>query len=208
MVPAKRSAAWAAAGMLALAAYADGETAPTAARPFGNAAQAAIGRTRVNPDAALSAEFSRRVQEYLALYKKATSTVPELPKEATPEQIELHQRALAHAIQSLRPRPQVGEIFSKEIRAYFRRQLETVFSGPEGNKLKASIMDENPGPIKLRISGRYPDTVPLATMPPQVLAALPKLPPELEYRFIGDRLILLDVSAHLIVDFIEDALPR
>jgi len=57
-------------------------------------------------------------------------------------------------------------------------------------------------------NGRYPDTVPLATMPPQVLAALPTLPDELEFRFIADRLILLDVPAHLVVDYIEDALPR
>jgi hypothetical protein len=69
-------------------------------------------------------------------------------------------------------------------------------------------MDENPGPIRLRVNGRYPDTVPLTTMPPKVLAALPKLPSSLEYRFIGERLILLDVPAHLVVDFIEDALPR
>jgi hypothetical protein len=58
------------------------------------------------------------------------------------------------------------------------------------------------------VNGRYPDGVPLTTMPPQVLAALPKLPPELEYRFIGERLVLLDGPAHLIVDFIQDALPR
>ena len=37
-------------------------------------------------------------------------------------------------------------------------------------------------------------------MPPQVLQALPKLPEELEYRFIGDRLILFDIHAHIIVD--------
>jgi hypothetical protein len=45
-------------------------------------------------------------------------------------------------------------------------------------------------------------------MPPQVLAALPRLPEDLEYRFIGSRLILLDVHAQIVVDFIEDALPR
>jgi hypothetical protein len=116
--------------------------------------------------------------------------------------------ALLRSIQQQRPRTKPGEIFTKEIRAYFRRQLEGVFAGPEGRKLKAAIMDENPGPIRLQINGRYPDSVPLATMPPQVLAALPKLPDELEYRFIAERLILLDVPAHLIVDLIEDALPR
>jgi hypothetical protein len=40
-----------------------------------------------------------------------------------------------------------------------------------------------------------------------VLAALPKLPKDLEYRFIGDRLILLDVHAHTIADYMDKALP-
>ena len=133
---------------------------------------------------------------------------PACRKKPRPKRSTQYQRALARAIQQLRPRAKPGEIFTKEIRAYFRRQLDSVFGGPEGRGLRASIMDENPGPIKLQINGRYPDTVPLATMPPQVLAALPKLPQELEYRFIGERLILLDEPAHLIVDYIEEALPK
>jgi hypothetical protein len=167
-------------------------------------------QTRVNPDAALVVEFTKRVQQYMQVHERVheKGRVPDLPKEATPEQIQQYQMALLRAIQQQRPRTKPGEIFTKEIRAYFRRQLEGVFAGPEGRKLNAAIMDENPGPIKLQINGRYPDSVPLATMPPQVLAALPKLPDELEYRFIAERLILLDVPAHLIVDFIEDALPR
>jgi hypothetical protein len=43
-------------------------------------------------------------------------------------------------------------------------------------------------------------------MPPQVLAALPKLPQELEYRFVGARLILLDTHADIILDFVEGVL--
>ena len=38
----------------------------------------------------------------------------------------------------------------------------------------------------VRINGPYPDAIPLSTMPPQMLSALPKLPEELEYRFVGD----------------------
>ena len=166
------------------------------------------GQTRVNPDAALAVEFTKRVEAYVALQTKAAEKLPALPKEATPEQIDTHQRALTQEIERLRAGAKPGDIFSKEIRAYFRRQLERVFAGAEGRKLRESIMDENPGPIKLRANGRYPDTVPLATMPPKVLAELPKLPRVLEYRFIGERLLLLDVPAHLVVDFIEDALPR
>ena len=88
------------------------------------------------------------------------------------------------------------------------RLLATVFGGPEGRQLKASIMDENPVGIKLTVNGRYPDTVPLSTVPPEVLQTLPQLAEDMEYRFIGDRLILLDTHAHVIADFIEDALPK
>lgn len=166
------------------------------------------GQTRVNPDAAIAADFTKRVQEYVALHKKIEDTLPKLSKEATAEEIDRFQRELGRLIQEARQKTKQGDIFTKATRAYFRRQLARVFSGPEGTLLKASIMDENPGQIKLRINGRYPDAIPVATTPPQVLAALPKLPEELEYRFIGDRLILLDAHGHIIVDYIEDALPR
>ena len=166
------------------------------------------GATRVNADAALAVEFTNRVNAYLELHKKAVEKLPALPKETTPQQIDDHQRELSQEIARVRGRAQAGDIFAKHIRAYFRRQLEAAFAGAEGKKLRETIMDENPGPIRLRVNGRYPDTVPLTTMPPKVLAALPKLPSSLEYRFIGERLILLDVPAHLVVDFIEDALPR
>jgi hypothetical protein len=162
----------------------------------------------VNRDAQLSVEFQKRVDEYVALHKKMESKLPKLSDEAAPGEIDRHQRELGRLIEQARPKAQPGDVFTKESRAYFRRLLAGRFSGPEGRKLKASINDENPGPIRLRINGRYPDTVPLSTMPPQVLASLPRLPEELEYRFIGERLILLDTHAHMVVDFLDDALPK
>jgi hypothetical protein len=72
-------------------------------------------------------------------------------------------------------------------------------------------MDENPvspASLKLAVNSRYPDVVPLTTIPPQVLQTLPELTEDLEYRFVGDWLILLDTHAHIVSDFIEDALPK
>jgi len=88
-----------------------------------------------------------------------------------------------------------------------RRILGEVLSGPDGKTVKSSIMDENPGVPQLVLNERYPSSIPLSTMPPQVLAPLPKLPEELEYRFIGSRLILLDTHADIIVDFTNDIMP-
>lgn len=174
-----------------------------AAQPQGTA----NGQTRVNPQAALAAEFTRRVEEYVALHRKIEDSLPRLSKDASPQEIDNYQRELGRLIAKARAAARPADVFAKEIRAYFRRQIAAAFAGPEGRKLKGSIMDENPGAIRLAVNARYPDAVPLATMPPQVLAELPRLPEELEYRFIGSRLILLDVHAHIIVDYIDGALP-
>jgi hypothetical protein len=163
---------------------------------------------KVNADAKLMAEFEARVKKYSELHKRVEKTLTALPKEATPEQINQHQMALAQLISRERSGAQVGDIFTKETRALFRRYLARAFAGREGAELRAVIMDENPGKLQLHVGGRYPDGVPLSTVPPQVLATLPKLPEELEYRFIGERLVLHDIHAHTIVDVIENAIPK
>lgn len=165
-------------------------------------------KPNVNRDARIAADFIGRVNAYMDLHAGAESKLPKLPDDASPQQIDKHQRALGRLISAARRGAQPGDLFTPETRALFRRYLAAVFGGPDGRQLKASIMDENPGPVKIAVNGRYPDQIPLATMPPQVLEWLPPLPRELEYRFIGERLILLDVHAHIIVDFIERALPR
>ncbi len=88
----------------------------------------------------------------------------------------------------------VGDIFESDVRPVLRRLLHGLFASAEGKNLRRAIMEENPRDVvKLVVNGRYPDTIPLSSMPPQVLKVLPQLPPELEYRFIDRTLILLDV---------------
>ena len=162
-------------------------------------------------DAQSLATMNDRLKEYIDLHTKLEGTLPKLPKEATPEQIDTNQRALEKLVRGARANAKRGDIFTPEARPVIKRLLANVFGGPDGKQLKASIMDENPldpAAMKLTVNRRYPDTVPLTTVPPQVLQTLPKLTEDLEYRFIGDSLILLDVHAHVIADFIDDALPE
>ena len=159
-------------------------------------------------DAQALATMNDRLKEYIEEHQKLERTLPAVPKEATPLQIDQNQRALEKLVRATRSAAKSGDIFTPEARPVIKRLLATVFGGPDGKQLKASIMDENPVGIKLAVNSRYPDEVPLSTIPPEVLQTLPKLPEELEYRFIGDRLVLFDVHAHVIADFIEDALPK
>jgi hypothetical protein len=158
-------------------------------------------------DARTVAAFNERLKSYQELHDKLERTLPPLPTEADPKVIDKHQRAMEALLKQHRSAARRGDLFAPDMERLIRRLFAQIFKGTEGAKLKATIMDENPTSIKLAVNGRYPDEVPLSTMPPQVLAMLPKLPEELEYRFIGHRLILLDVHSHTVADYIENALP-
>jgi hypothetical protein len=154
------------------------------------------------------AAFETRVNEYVALHERLEATLPHVPRRATPEQVDKNQRELGDLIKSARRAAKPGEFFTPGMQALVKRVLGEVLAGPDGKTVKASIMDENPGLPKLVLNERYPSSIPLSTMPPQVLAPLPKLHGELEYRFIGSRLILLDTEADIILDFTDDVLPQ
>jgi len=160
----------------------------------------------VNANAATLKEFSRRVDDYVAVHKKVENTLPNLPKQTTPQEIDKHQRAMATLIQEARKTAKPGDIFHPAMQRLVRNLLRPIFSGKDGAQIKAEILDnEYKGNVKLAVNGRYPDEVPISTVPPQVLAQLPKMPEELEYRFVQTNLILLDTHAHTIADFIVDA---
>lgn len=168
---------------------------------------AAQAESRVNPDAQLIFEFQKRIDEYIRLLKSVDSKLPEVPAGAPYEEVDAHQRTLQRALADSRGRIKQGAIFTQPTRAYFRRQIGRALSGPDARAVREEIREANPGRVSLQVNGRYPDSLPVATMPPQILAMLPKLPPELEYRFIGDRLILLDIHSQLIVDYMDSAIP-
>jgi len=159
-------------------------------------------------DGTVVAEFNRRIKDYMALQSELEATLTDLPDKASPREIDANQRALGALIAKARSDAKPGHLFSPDMQAFVRGVVRHVLQGPGGANLKASIQDENPQDTSVEVNGRYPDAVPLSTMPPDVLAALPQLPEELEYRFVGSRLILLDSKAHIVVDYVSDVLPR
>ncbi len=165
--------------------------------------------TRVNAEAKALASFQEAAKEYAELHKKLESTMAPLAKDAPNDVVYQYERTLERLIQQARGKAKQGDIFTRESRPVIRRLLTGLFRGPDGPELRAAIREEDPGGrVKLRVNNRYPDAVPLSSMPPQLLRVLPPIPEELDYRYVGDDLILLDVHAHIIVDILSDALPR
>lgn len=95
-----------------------------------------------------------------------------------------------------------GDIFTPTISVAFRKALLLEMNA----NTWAAIMDDNPGELSVQINGSYPEGKPLSTVPPNILAVLPRLPDDIEYRFLGRDLILLDTRASVILDRIPYAI--
>jgi hypothetical protein len=162
----------------------------------------------VNVDAQIMAALDKRIRDYSDLHEKLEATLPPLSNDAAPDQIDKHQRALGALLQNARPNADHGDVIGPAARALIRRLLARALGGSDGAQLLQAIMEDNPGPIRVRVNSRLPDDAPRSTLPSQVLQMLPRLPESVEYRFLGRRLVLIDSHALIIVDYIDEALPR
>ena len=149
--------------------------------------------------------FMKTVTLYVALHRSAASGLPTATA-TDPATAQSLEAALAQRIQALRPNAGSGDILgpaAERIRTIIRAEV----TGPQGHAMLSSIEDTNVHGVRLRANHRYPPGLPRVTMPAQLLAKLPTLPPELEYRFLGRSLVLIDTRAGLVVDALPDVLP-
>lgn len=160
--------------------------------------------------------FQDRVEAYVKLRKQVADSAPPVKKNATPEEIHQHELALAAAIRKARAGARQGDILASDIEPVFNRVLKTTLApGNNGKKLRASIKEGNPknerapGEVQpvIAVNAVYPTNAPLSTVPPSLLLRLPKLPTDLEYRFVGRTLVLRDREANMIIDFLKEAVP-
>ena len=166
--------------------------------------------TSINSDAKLMADFKAKVDDYLKLRKslEGKSAVP-IKSTADPQELLSSQKALGAQVRAARAAAKRGDFFTPATQAQFRRLLIPPLKGPDGTENKVAIKDDAPEPkdIPFQVNAEYPRDESLSTVPPDVLRALPQLPPDIQYRFVGRHLILYDAKANVIVDFVLNALP-
>jgi hypothetical protein len=163
---------------------------------------------QVNPDAQLLQDFTKRIESYMDLHKRLEKKAPPLKTTDDPAKIKASQEGLAAAIRTERKGAKQGEIFTPEIAAVIRRLLYPEVKGAEGADTKRAIKEDapKPGTVPINVNAVYSEGAPLPSVPPNLLANLPKLPEDLEYRIIGHTLILRDVHANIIVDYLPKAI--
>lgn len=159
-------------------------------------------------DESLVCTFDSGVDQYVQLHRRLERFVPPQIITADPNRLFASRRALAAEIRRARPFAKQGEIFAPEIAAMFRQIVERTL---REDRVDWGVFLDEDGmtlPIKVEVNGNYPAGGPVSTMSPTLLRALPPLPPELQYRFVNMHLILWDVHAGLIVDFVPDVFRR
>ena len=143
-----------------------------------------------------AADFDARMLIYAELRANLQQGLPALRLTDDPREIVKAEHALAKRIRAVRAGAHGGEIFTSEIASAFKHAL-ALETRPS---TCASILDDNPGAFSYSINDTYPKRRPLSTVPPGILMLLPRLPADVEYRFLGQHLILRDTRANVILD--------
>lgn len=187
---------------------------PIVLLPFANlpAPPDACRREMVSPQALEErtlASFDQRVSRYVTLHRRLERSLPPEQMFDDPEDMYAAAEALRQALIDARPNARPGSIFTPAVARLLTDRVEEALHGQTltpADALAATSLGHRPGmpapEVNQQVAWEYGSAV-----WPAVLAALPPLPVELEYRFVERMLVLVDVHAELVVDLIEDALP-
>jgi hypothetical protein len=153
------------------------------------------------------AQFHQSLTQYMALRDVAVRHLPALKISEDMGKIRDAMDARAAAIRMFRGNAAPGAIFNPVVSELFRGRIRETLAqhGYATNQMISDGEDENGLPAVATVNGRFDWDTAVAT-PPCVLAVLPTLPRELEYRFVLADLALVDIEANLIVDFLADAI--
>ncbi len=128
------------------------------------------------------------------------------PTSSAEAAVRTRQQELAEALRTkLRPDARQGEILTPAIAPAIRQRLDALFQGPQRDLVLDEVAEQNTTPAR----GATPiinAKLDAPRVPPRLSEALPPLPPQLEYDFIERALILRDVDADVVVDFLPDVI--
>jgi hypothetical protein len=176
--------------------------------PAGRAGHAAAvtQQAPVNPVARAMADFKQRVDDYLELRKAVTRKYPAVTETGDPAKIHAREEALGKAIAMARANAKAGDVFGPVAGQLLKIVNEDWNSRSPADR--KALLSEIPPGLQLEVNQRYPSSIPLVTAPPKLLARLPMIPEELEYRLVDRRLLLRDRDANLIIDVLVGPTPK
>lgn len=152
-------------------------------------------------------DFENRVGEYTKQREAIEATLPPLSKQATAKEISDHKAALLKKVLAARAGAKHGSIFSAPSVEAIRSIISIHYQGRDAMELRKELSEAENKTVPVAVNAVYPEAAELLEMPPKLLLALPELPKQVRYRFVGTSLLIVDRENHLIVDYMPKALP-
>ena len=152
--------------------------------------------------------FTEAVARHLALHRELGTDAVGPRGNCTALEVMNPSDRLAAAIRAARPRAHQGEFFDGPATFAIQRRIRDELHSTATSAALSTIDADHPAFRHPRIYVRFPASTEPATMPQSLLRLLPPLPDILEYRIVGEYLVLRDVKAALVLDYIPGAVPR
>ena len=153
--------------------------------------------------------FTTSIHQYVQLHRQIEKQLPPLQLQSDARDIVESSNAMASALQIARASAHEGDLFTQEVSTVLRARVADalITRGFSPEAMVAATLEEADADAPLpAVNGRFPWGRG-AAMWPCVLAALPPLPDELQYRFVGADLVLVDTHTNLVVDILRNAVP-
>jgi hypothetical protein len=156
-----------------------------------------------DPDDTL-AVFHERVDSYVALHRRLAPP-PAAADSTDPLSRLLTRQYLASAIRSSRRTTQPGDIFTPQVAAVFRQLLADSIGERDGETFLAELSGSEVVPHGMHPTVNEPYSMTaVLRIPHGVRLGLPPLPAELDYRIAAHDLLLWDIYAGIVVDFVPN----
>jgi hypothetical protein len=161
-----------------------------------------------NPADTLFVDFAKRIDAYMSVRKRVTDSVGDLDPTRSQAEIATRATALGQGLIAARAQAKQGDIFTPELSAFVAALIKQEYARRPAPVIETRDDQQEELPnFEPKVNQIYPTTYPLATFPPALLPLLPPLPEEVEYRIVRDNLVLRDIEANLILDYIPRAVP-
>ena len=165
------------------------------------------GRQAPNAQAAAQAEFQKRTLAYLELRESLAKKLQPLSPTPSASDLQARQQALAAALRTARANAHQGDMIPVLVQEQIRQTVQADLRRRAPAAKRATLEEVPQGPLP-GINKTYPEQAALPTVPALLLASLPHLPDNLQYRFFGRHVVLLHGDTEIVVDYVRDCLPQ
>jgi hypothetical protein len=160
----------------------------------------------VDPQDAALQEFQRRLNDYIKLRTDLAKKLKPLSPTSDAAELAARQEGLAAAIKAARKDAKRGDLIPVRVAGQIRTTVAADFRNRNQQARRGEVEEVSDG-VVIGINRTYPAKAALPTVPPLLLAKLPILPDNLQYRFVNRHMVILDGDTQVVIDYIVNVLP-